>query len=144
MKKLSLLLPLLFIFACTNIDYIGESYEPTTHVDIFFDEADIEYDYKVMGQVNATASADFVDAEDMMEAIKKKAMEKGADAVLVLGLDKNIVSETTTYEGETKDEGDKVTESGKTTTSTSTQNEIKAMFLKYKMPKKKEVEEATE
>ena len=103
---------------CTNIKYIGESYPPTNHVDVFFSEADINREYKVMGHVNATAG-DFVSVEKMFEDIKKKAMEKGADAVVVLGLDENIVSESTTYEGTTEHEGKKTTETGKTTTSTT-------------------------
>ena len=53
------------------------------------------------------------------------------------------MSETTSYTGETKTEGDKVKETGKTTTSSSVENEVKAVFIKYKSPKKK-VEEPTE
>lgn len=116
---------------CTNIKYIGESYPPTDHVDVFFSEDDIEREYKVMGHVDATAGT-FVSVEKMFEDLKNKAMEKGADGIVVLGLDENVVSESTTYEGTTKQEGKKTTESGKTTTSTTKESEIRALFIKYK------------
>ena len=83
MRRLLLIVPLLLAVGCTNIKYIGESYPPTTQVDIFFSEADIEHDYKVMGHADATAP-EYVDVEEMMEKIKEKAMEKGADAVVML------------------------------------------------------------
>ena len=53
---------ILLLAACTKLDYIGEEYPPTQHVDLFFSEADIEYDYKVMGRILATAG-DFVGSE---------------------------------------------------------------------------------
>jgi hypothetical protein len=136
MKRSAMLLLVLVVAACTKVNYIGDSFPPTTHVDIFFDEVDVEYDYKVMGHVDATA-ADWIDTEEIMEAIKRKAMEKGADGIIVLGLDQNVVGETTTYKGETKAEGDKIKETGTTTTSTTKENEVRAIFIKYKSPKKK-------
>ena len=41
----------LFVAACAKIDYIGQSYQPTTHVDLFFSEEDIREDYQVMGNM---------------------------------------------------------------------------------------------
>ena len=131
MKVWPVLLALIVVVGCTKIKYLGEEYPPTTHVDVYFSEFDVEQDYKVMGHATATAP-EFVDVDKMLDDIKKKAMEKGADAIIVLGLDENIVSESTYYQGETKTEGDKTKESGSTTTTTSKENEIKVLFLKYK------------
>jgi len=131
MKKALFVVPLLLAIACTNIKYIGDAYTPTTHVDLYFSEDDIEYDYKVMGHADATAP-EYVDVEDMMDKIKQKAMEKGADAVVVLGLDENVVSESTKWGSETETKGDKTKESGYSTTSSSKENEIRVLFIKYK------------
>jgi hypothetical protein len=143
MRKSLLIVPLLLVIGCTNIKYIGESYPPTSHVDIFFAEEDIERNYKVMGHADATAP-EYVDVEKMMEKIKEKAMEKGADAVVVLGLDRNIVSESTEWSSETKVEKDKTTESGRQTTSTTKENEIKVLFIKYREAPETETEEPAE
>lgn len=131
MRKSLLIVPLLLVIGCTNIKYIGESYPPTSHVDIFFAEEDIERNYKVMGHADATAP-EYVDVEKMMEKIKEKAMEKGADAVVVLGLDRNVVSESTEWSSETKVEENKTTESGRQTSSTTKENEIRVLFIKYR------------
>ena len=131
MKKMLWLVPLLLFVGCTNISYIGDSYPPTTQIDVYFDEADIEKNYRVMGHADATAP-DYVDVEKMMEKIKEKAMEKGADAVVVLGLDRNVLSESTSWESTTETEGNKTTESGSSTTSSSKENEIRVLFIKYK------------
>jgi len=131
MRTLLLIVPLLLAVGCTNIKYIGESYPPTSRVDVFFSEDDIESDYKVMGHADATAP-EYVDVEKMMEKIKEKAMEKGADAVVVLGLDQNIVSESTEWSSETKVDKNKTTESGSQTTSQTKENEIRVLFIKYR------------
>ena len=131
MRTLLLIVGLLLAVGCTNIKYIGESYPPTTHVDVFFSEDNIERNYKVMGHADATAP-EYVDVEKMMEKIKEKAMEKGADAVVVLGLDENIVSESTYWNSETKVDKNKTTESGSQTTSMTKENEIRVLFIKYR------------
>ena len=143
MRKSLLIGSLLLAFGCTNIKYIGESYTPTSHVDVFFSEEDIERDYKVMGHADATAP-DYVDVEKMMEKIKEKAMEKGADAIVVLGLDRNVVSESTEWSSETKVEDNKTTESGRQTTSTSKENEIRVLFVKYREASETRTEEPAE
>jgi hypothetical protein len=132
-RSLLLVAPLVIAVGCTNIKYIGDSYPPTTHVDVFFAEEDIERSYRVMGHADATAP-EYVDVEKMMEKIKEKAMEKGADAIVVLGLDRNVVSESTEWSTETKVEDNKTTESGRQTTSTTKENEIRVLFIKYRTP----------
>jgi hypothetical protein len=133
MKKLMLVAPLVLAFACTNIKYIGDSYPSTTHVDLFYSENDVERDYKVMGHLSASAG-EFVSVEKMVEEIKKKAMEKGADGIIILGLEEHVVGQSVDYTSTTETKGNKTTETGKTTTSTSKENQIKAIFIKYREP----------
>lgn len=90
MKRVVSLLAFVVIFlGCAKVNYIGLSYPPTTHVDLYFSEYDVQADYRVIGRIVATArvtSCLFGD-EEFQEKIMKKAREKGADAVIVLGFD---------------------------------------------------------
>ena len=121
--------------SCATIDYVGETYQPTTHVDLFFSEAEVGRDYKVIGQVNATGDQ-FVTASGLHQKLMARAHQIGADAVIILEisrrklLDQKDYVETTT---KTKDE-DGVTI--KKTTSVSDPsaegNVIKALFVRYR------------
>ena len=87
-----------------------------------------------MGHLTATAG-DFVGSEKMQEDILKKAREKGADAVVILGLDHYVVdggtswSETT--ETEHTEDGKKTTTTGSQASNTEEKKEITARFIKY-------------
>ena len=134
MRRALCLIALLVAVGCTNIKYIGDSYPPTTHVDVYFDERDVEQDFRVIGHADATAP-DYVNTEDMMKKLKEKAMEKGAHAIIVLGFDRNVVGESTRWENKTEtDDDDNVKESGYSTTSTEKENEIRVIFIRYKTP----------
>jgi hypothetical protein len=122
---------LALVVGCTNIKYLGEHYPPTTHVDIYFDEADVERPFKVMGHVDASAS-EFVSTEDMQEDIMKKAREVGADGIIFTGLDERVVSERTDWNESTKEKKGSTVTSGSASTSTSKETLIKAVFIKYK------------
>lgn len=135
-RTLSLIaLAVLLTVSCTKIDYVGKSYAPTANVDIYFSLDDIKGDYEVMGHLTATAG-EFTSSEKMQEKIIEKAREKGADAVVILGLDVYVKdggsswSETT----ETKDTGDgtRTTTSGSASGNTEEMKEITARFIKYK------------
>jgi len=139
--KAQLILALLFgtalslLSGCTKIDFVGEEYTPTTHVDLFFSEEDVSREYKVMGHIVATAD-DAVSAEKMQKDMMKKAMEKGADGIVILGLEKYQAGEKTQYtetteEGTTKKGNPKTTTTATSTTSTEEKKQIKAILVKY-------------
>lgn len=88
MKNLIIALVCISICSCTpHLDYLGDSYAPTQKVDIFFDENDIEKDFKVMGIVkNEGRPLDLDDTESMQKAMIAKAKSLGADAVLFVDL----------------------------------------------------------
>jgi len=126
---------LLCLSACTKIDYIGEEYPPTTHVDLFFDMEDVTREHKVMGHLIATAD-DAVSTEKMQKKMIKKAKEKGADAVVIMEFDKYQSGETTNYketteEGKTKKGKHKTTTTATSSTSVDEKKQIKAVLLKY-------------
>ena len=118
---------LLFVSCSPQINYLGESYPPTQDVEIFFDEADIERDYKVMGVMkNEGSEIELSDAESVQEAMIKKAKSVGADAILFIGF----------YQEKVTGEETEVTQSGKNSTrvssSTNTSKIFEAKLLKYR------------
>lgn len=107
MKRLITLLAFLIVClgcASININYIGQSYPPTEHVDLYFSEGDINKNYKVVGRILATANPDeiFFSDEKFIEKILEKAHEKGADGVVILDFGQ-IVAGTSTSRTETEE-----------------------------------------
>ena len=112
----------LFVTACgsdDDIDYLGDSYTPTSHVDVYFSEDDVTEGYLVMGH----AAADGEDTEALQEKLIKKARESGADGIIFEGFDRVETGEQTI-----------VNDIGNTSivnTDTTSVLEVKAIFIKY-------------
>lgn len=134
-RTISLLaLAVLMTVSCTKIDYVGKSYNPTSNVDIYFSLEDVKGSYEVMGHLTATAGS-FTSSEKMQEKIIEKAREKGADAVVILGLDVYIKEGGTSW-SETTETTETTTGVKTTTTGSEANNDeemkaISARFLKY-------------
>ncbi len=99
--KLSTILFLLSISSCSpRINYLGDTYSPTQEVDIFFDEQDIQKEYKVMGVMkNEAEDFELDDAESVKNAMVKKAKAVGADAILFIGFySEKMTSDPTNFE----------------------------------------------
>ncbi len=126
---------LLSLAACTKIDYIGEEYPPTDRVDMYFSEADIGLDYKIMGRMIATAD-DYVSSGKMQKKIMEEAKKKGADGVVILGLDRYQSGESHNYnettETKEKKDGTKTVTSATSSTEVSEKKKIEALFVKYR------------
>ena len=78
---------LISIYSCTtpNIDYLGNDYEATETVDVYFSPNDIDEYFTIMGQMNANNENDeSLSLEDMKESMICEAKERGADAILFL------------------------------------------------------------
>ncbi len=125
---------LLSLAACTKIDYVGEEYPPTDQVDMYFSEADIRLEYKIMGRMIATAD-DYVSSGKMQKKIMEEAKKKGADGVVILGLDRYQSGESQQYnettETKEKKDGTKTVTSATSTTNVSEKKKIEALFIKY-------------
>ena len=109
MKKYVSLVVLVGLLAigCAEVDYVGESFKPTTNIDLYFSKEDIEKEYTVMGHAVGDGTSD---SNEIQKALIEEAKEKGADAVLITGIDNQLLS----------------TEDG------DPESEVKASFLKYK------------
>ncbi len=123
---------LLLVAACAHVDYVGQSYPPTNHVDVFFTEGDVPHEYAVMGKVVATAN-DLVSAEKLQQKIVRKAQDHGADAVVLTGLERYKSGSNTDYSESTeKTRRGRERTTGHSSTSDSEKKEIQALFIKYR------------
>lgn len=126
------ILALLLAGACAHIDYVGKSYPQTSRVDLFFSEDEVTQPYELMGKIIATGG-DGVSAEKMQDQIMDKAQKKGADAVVITGLERYKSGENTNYSETTKQKDSKTsTTSGGSSTDSKSEKQITALFLKYK------------
>ena len=136
MKKLTILMVLIPLLAgCAKIDYVGKEYEPSDHIELFLSYDDVEFDYEIMGHFVVTAYA-YVSSEKMQAKLLDKARRKGADAVVVLGLERYVSGEKTTFEEtiETREGLDKITDTrtAETRTTVEEKKKLTGVLLKYK------------
>ncbi len=114
---------LLFLTACggddIDVDYLGDFYTPTSHVDVYFSEDDVTEGYLVMGH----ATADGGDTEALQETLIEKAQDSGADGIIFEGFDRVETGEQTIV----SDVGD----TSIVSTDTTSVLQVKAIFIKY-------------
>ena len=116
----SLLVLVLFVIACAErVDYLGNSYAPTTNIELFFSEDDVEEDYVEMGRAIAHAGTN-VSTEELLEDLKETAREKGADAIIIHDFGRVVVGDTTRWD------------ENQSSTRDLEERQIEATFIKYK------------
>lgn len=127
LMSFALVCAVIFTFGCSpTINYLGETYTPTTQVDLFFDEADIQKQYKVIGVMkNEGNDMEFNYLDDIKTEMIKKAKEQGGDAILFVGSYTEKVTEETSHT-EVEEDKDIVT-----TTRPNTEKVVEAKVLKY-------------
>jgi hypothetical protein len=126
-----------FVLAgCVSVDYMGRSYAPTAHVDVYYSLEELKRPYEIMGQASARAD-DGMSMQKIQDELVKDAMKRGADA-LVMGDVSRVASGTeTTTSGtvhERKNSKKKWWEPDYTETSSTTVSHEKlvhARLLKY-------------
>ena len=80
------ILAALFAVGCATVNYVGESFAPTTAVDLYFSKESIEKEYTVIG--HAMGSSFFRSNDTIQKELLEEAKRKGADAVLITGIGK--------------------------------------------------------
>ena len=76
----------LFAVGCASVSYVGESFEPTTTVDLYFSKESVEKEYTVIG--HALGSSFFRSNDTIQKKLIEEAKHKGANAVLITGIGK--------------------------------------------------------
>ncbi|MCA9294261.1 MAG: hypothetical protein KDA20_10645 [Phycisphaerales bacterium] len=84
---------------CVTHDYVGSSFAPSSHVEVFYDASDVPAEYRVIGHDRAEAT-EYMTSEQIVQDIIKKAQSVGADAVLLGGVELVAVGATTNTSGE--------------------------------------------
>ena len=143
LSKWAVSTPLIAILlGCVNTDYVGESYSPTTKVNVYYSIEDVDAPHVVMGKIKATAM-DGWDSDAMVEELKAQAMAKGADAIVIEGVHTETTGSYTSTYGKSSDDKWVITEDGKlkhhgsdssSSTSITTDSKEKVMdaeLLKY-------------
>ena len=124
---------LLSLTSCVSTDYIGKSYPPTSNVEIFFSENDIKGDYEVMGELTAeTDDFVFTNGEKMQNKMVDEAKKKGADGIILTGLERRVTGEETVTSSEAKVKDDKLKSSTKTETSVKEKKTLRGRLIKFK------------
>jgi hypothetical protein len=138
MKRLFfILVTVIIVSRCATVHYLGESYPPTQHVDLYFSENSVQKQYKVIGRIEATADADelIYSTDKFTETIIEKARNKGADGVIILDF-RNVqtgVTETNDRTRTTEERrSGRVVRDRETTSSTiDEKRRVEAIAIKY-------------
>ncbi len=119
--------------SCVSVDYVGKSYPATTNVEIYFAEADIPREYEVMGELIAeTDDMVFTNGEKMQNKLVEEAKKKGADGIILSGLERRVTGETGSSSSETKVTKDKVRTNEHSESSVKEKKELRAKLIKFK------------
>jgi hypothetical protein len=71
----SLLLTFMFISCATSIPYVGDTYPPTSSVDVYYSVKDIRRDYRIMGRMTRELIRGDQEKNEMIEQAKRKGAE---------------------------------------------------------------------
>ncbi|KAB2808023.1 hypothetical protein [Phaeocystidibacter luteus] len=136
-KIVSILLFAILATSCVSHDYMGQTYPSTTEVKVYYAESDIVGEYEIMG-VDRVSAPDAFDAQLILEKIQEKAMEVGADAVIIDDFHEQTIGSSTWSNGSSTHSSDGKGNSNSTNwgsvSSTTTENEkiVVARFVKFK------------
>ena len=120
-----LLILALLVSACAEqpeIDYVGNSYTPTTDVEIFVSADDIEEEYVEMGKAVAVSSTN-ISTQELQEALLEEAKRVGADAIIIGDTGRRLTGTTTITHNE---------DTGQDVIADQKEKWLEAIFIKYK------------
>ena len=132
-----LLLIILFTMGCGSVgfvDYVGQSFGPTTTVDVYTSTEEIEMEYTVIGHALGIGMPLGIslkpDTKKIQQKLIEEAKRKGADAILIVGTGAKKEYTALTEGAATKVGGLTVTINPGI--PTVKENQMKVSFLKYK------------
>ncbi len=78
-KYLSLvILASLFLLSCDSVRYIGTSYPPTDHIDIYYSVQDVKKEYEVIGKASNAGN----NLQKNQNKIINEAKKRGANGII--------------------------------------------------------------
>lgn len=85
-KILLLIVSISLLTSCSSIDYVGETYPSSQNVEVFYSLEEVPREYRIFGHVVGSGGI-FSTENDRFQKIKLEAMNRGADAVVITGID---------------------------------------------------------
>ena len=82
---------------CRTVSYVGDRYQPTAEVDIYYAEQDVPAGYRVIGHLSERVGG-INGGERAKQRIVAKGREVGADGVIILGFDYGGSEKTEQYQ----------------------------------------------
>ena len=134
MKTIIIIFSVCFMLvSCVSVDYVGKSYPATNQVEIYFSESDIPGNYEVMGELIAeTDDMVFTNGEKMQNKLVEEAKKKGADGIILSGLERRVTGETASRTSETKVKDDKIKTTERSESGVKEKKELRAKLIKFK------------
>ncbi len=123
---------------CATVDYVGSSYPPTTHVDVYMSDGDVPRAYQVIGEARAQVEALPLTkpGPQLQDKLVAEARARGADGVILGGLTSRPVASTTQTAGQgtstRKGNGKRKANWVETSqTSTDEMTELRGQLIRY-------------
>jgi hypothetical protein len=121
---------------CAHLDYMGETYSPTSHVDIYYSSDNVTRPYASMGEAIVTGDQ-LVSGDKMQTMIRREAMKRGADAVILESMETYKAGESTSWSQHETEKTDRkgrthTQTEGSANTSDTEKKRIHALFIRYK------------
>ena len=82
---------------CMTVSYVGDRYQPTEQVDVYYAEKDVKPEYRVIGHLSEKVIG-LNGEERAKQQIIAKCREVGADGVIILGFEYGGSKETDEYQ----------------------------------------------
>lgn len=96
-KPLGLLVATFTLHACVAVSYVGDRYQPTEQVDVYYAERDVESEYRVIGHLSEQVNG-LKGEERAKQRIIAKCRDVGADGVIILGFEYGGTKQTEQYQ----------------------------------------------
>ena len=116
------------ITSCAKPAYLGKSYAPTQHVDVYLDRADVRRSYTSMG--TSTLDQDFRSLDGMQQKLIETGQAKGADGV-IMNLSEEVALTQQNGTGRVNKNNKDNSVSTTRTTVDIKKKKITATFIKY-------------
>jgi hypothetical protein len=123
-----LCLAIVFSSCATKVGYIGNSYNPTSKVDVFVDEGAIKRNYDIVGK-GYVRSVTITTPEKIQSSAIETAKQKGADAILIKDYLLPVTGINTSLRTDTLNKA--LMTVGNTTVQQSSTERFVVLFLKY-------------
>ncbi len=88
-------------FNCATVNYVGKTFPPSKNIDVYYSKDDIKKDHAIIGHAVGGGGFLVTDQEIKIKLIQE-ARIRGADGILITGIQKSIDNPENTDERQIK------------------------------------------